>query len=97
MNKVLTFGVGATYGWKSSRSTLKTNRKFIAGTARSKAANNKNAVKSAAKGALFNGSKAVGGIGLIPEATAFVDGYYKEYKKDIKIISRKTNSKKRRR
>ena len=68
MNKVLTFGVGATYGWKSSRSTLKTNRKFIAGTARSKAANTKNAVKSGAKGALFTGSKAVGGIGLIPDA-----------------------------
>ncbi|HFJ9317711.1 hypothetical protein COD75_11530 [Bacillus anthracis] len=41
-------------------------------------------MKSAAKGALFTGSKAVGGIGLIPEATAFVDGYYKEYKKGYK-------------
>ena len=48
--------------------TRKTNRKFIAGTARSNAANTKNAVKSATKGALFTGSKAVGGIGLIPDA-----------------------------
>ncbi|PFB30267.1 hypothetical protein COJ27_25300 [Bacillus cereus] len=48
----------------------------------------KNAVKSAAKGALFTGSKAVGGIGLIPDAAVFVDGYYK---------SKKTNPKKRRR
>ena len=28
MNKVLTFGVGATYGWKSSRSTLKNKSKI---------------------------------------------------------------------
>ncbi|MEB2584812.1 hypothetical protein P4J23_01075 [Bacillus cereus] len=46
-------------------------------------------MKSRAKGALFTGSKAVGGIGLIPDAAVFVDGYYKGYKKDIKIISRK--------
>ena len=32
---------GYTYGWKSSRSNSKTNRKFIAGTARSNAANTK--------------------------------------------------------
>lgn len=41
----------------------------------------KNIAKSAVKGALFTGSKAVGGIGLIPDAAVFVDGYYKVYKK----------------
>lgn len=49
----------------------------------------KNIAKSAVKGALFTGSKAVGGIGLIPDAAVFVDGYYKVYKKDIRIIERK--------
>ncbi|EEL07375.1 TPA: hypothetical protein QCX59_005028 [Bacillus mycoides] len=56
----------------------------------------KNIAKSAVKGALFTGSKAVGGIGLIPDAAVFVDGYYKVYKKGYKDYrTKKTNSKKR--
>lgn len=38
-------------------------------------------MKSAAKGILFVGTKAVGAIGLIPDAAFFVDRYYKGYKK----------------
>ncbi|KWU65479.1 hypothetical protein AWW70_10350 [Bacillus mycoides] len=56
----------------------------------------KNIVKSAVKGALFTGSKAVGGIGLIPDAAFLVDGYYKGYKKGYTDYRpKKTNSKKR--
>lgn len=46
-------------------------------------------MKSAAKGAFFVGSKAVGGIGLISDLVVYVDGYYKGYKKDIRSIERK--------
>ncbi|HDR7734098.1 hypothetical protein IBT50_13355 [Bacillus sp. S70] len=53
----------------------------------------KNTVKSAAKGAFFVGSKAVGGIGLIPDLVVYVDGYYKGY---TEYRPKKTNSKKRR-
>ncbi|QWH16552.1 hypothetical protein EXW62_05410 [Bacillus mycoides] len=56
----------------------------------------RNIAKSAVKGALFTGSKAVGGIGLIPDAAVFVDGYYKGYKKGyMDYRPKKTNSKKR--
>ncbi len=90
---------GYTYGWKSSRSNSK---KQIANLSPGQRVQTqqilKNAVKSATKGALFTGSKAVGGIGLIPDAAVFIDGDYKGYKKGYKDYKpKKTNSKKRRR
>lgn len=99
MNKLLTFGVGANYGWKSSKNKSKNQIANLSpGQRVVKQKNIKNTVKSAVKGAFFVGSKAVGGIGLIPDIVVYVDGYYKGDKKGYTNYKpKKTNSKKRRR
>ncbi|SCN01869.1 RHS repeat-associated core domain-containing protein [Bacillus wiedmannii] len=98
-NKVLTFGAGTIYGWKTSKNKSKNQIANLSpGQRVAKQQIIKNAAKSAAKGALFAGSKAVGVIGMIPDAVTFVDGYYKGYKKGYKDYEpKKINSKKRRR
>ncbi|WP_333563845.1 RHS repeat-associated core domain-containing protein [Bacillus cereus group sp. TH153LC] len=97
VNKALTFGVGWAVGWKTSKNSSKNQIANLSpGQRAAKQQIIKNAVKSAAKGALFAGSKAVGGIGLIPDMVVYVDGYYKGYKKGYKDYKpKKTTSKKR--
>ncbi|HHT7191451.1 TPA: hypothetical protein ACTZ5N_004955 [Bacillus cereus] len=98
VNKALTFGVGWAAGWKTSKNNSKNKIVNLSpGQRAQKQQIIKNAAKSAAKGAFFTGSKAVGGIGLIPDMAVFADGYYKGYKKAYKSYNpKKTNYKKRR-
>ncbi|OJE02318.1 type IV secretion protein Rhs [Bacillus cereus] len=98
LNKAFTFGVGWAFGWKTSKNNSKKKIANLSpGQRVAKQQIIKNTVKSAAKGAFFVGSKAVGGIGLIPDLVVYVDGYYKGYKKGYtEYRPKKTNSKKRR-
>ncbi|MBJ8069583.1 tRNA(Glu)-specific nuclease WapA precursor [Bacillus mycoides] len=99
VNKLVTFSIGAAYGWKTSKNNSKNQIANLSpGQRVAKQQIIKNTVKSAVKGAFFVGSKSVGGIGFIPDMAVYIDGYYKGYKKGYtEYRPKKTNSKKRRR